>query len=323
MNNMECYNGSTEEEERRNNYINTKTLTQEESERTLSTCPDTSEHSVSHEDHHEIDMNAQAGPSLLGEDFEEITVSSTDLVEFEERSIDTEDELSDDDEEDKAKDREWIANCEQYGYGNARPDIAEKNADRSQTHPNLNLHRRSSTDCVPPRRSSLKQGLGRRRASMCYGKEFDVNLPGRTKPIRRRSSITFNEEVEVAEVVPMKELTDNMEDLWLQSKDYARIRERSYDLVDLASQGMKYCTRGLEDLMEDKQQSKIECWDAVLDEQDEQRERGSFNEEAMARAYRLSSVESRVEANIRAKKDEKEVENYLRETRNFCRRLSM
>ena len=58
---------------------------------------------------------------------------------------------------------------------------------------------------------------------MCSGEEFDVNLPGMKNPVRRKSSISFCAEVDVAEVVPVTELTDNVEELWLQSKDYDKL----------------------------------------------------------------------------------------------------
>jgi hypothetical protein len=173
------------------------------------------------------------------------------------------------------------------------------------------------------RRSSMKQGLGRRRASFCVGKEIEVDLPGNGAHVKRRSSITFCKEVHVTSVVPVLEMADKIEDLWFQSEDFDSILERSYALVDRAAEGQgRFCIRGLENLSKDHDTIK-DAIDTVLDEQDVQWDLGKRCEKTISQLYSLSSVDSKVEARMRAKQDVEAVKNYLKETRKYCRRLSL
>jgi hypothetical protein len=301
---------------------------------TLETCQEMSENSLLSSAGRDKQNFQTVMPRSLVDDnkYEESTVSTNDNFEFEERSIDTEN-LSDEDDngdDDLSNDNGYgDVNTARnlYGYQDKYPSIVEKQSTGiygyGDASPDLAkvIPRRSSMGCVP-RRSSMKHGLGSRRASLHFGEEFEVHLPGKHDPVRRKSSITFCEIIKIKPVVPATELTNKVEDLWLQSKDYDRIRERSYDIVDLADEGYKYCTRGLEDLMQEND-VRYDSVDTVLDEQDIQRDNGTFDDNAMARVYRLSSIDSRIEANLRAQKDAMAVRKYLRDTRKYCGHLSM
>lgn len=180
------------------------------------------------------------------------------------------------------------------------------------------------------RRSSMKQGSGSRRASITMGEVIEVRLPGRSKPVQRRTSITFKDTVTVKKVDPVHNLTEDPEALWFQADEYDRMREKSYHLVEKVEAGRgdkKYCTRGLENLMietaEQAEVLKYDGWDAVLNEQHLQKQEGMFNDEYMAQMYKFATFEDRKIAAGRAQKDAQEIENYLRETREYCRRFSM
>ena len=68
---------------------------------------------------------------------------------------------------------------------------------------------------------------------------------------------------------------------------------------------------------------KEEAWESVLVEQHLQESSGEYNDEYIADVYKFATVDTQKEANARALKDMKEIEAYLRVTRNQCRRMSM
>jgi hypothetical protein len=220
-----------------------------------------------------------------------------------------------------------------YGYGDVSPprDFSRKTTRRSSGYGDVSPPRDFSRKTT--RRSSMKQSGRPRRASIQFGGEIEVYLPYRDEPVRRRTSITFNEKVKIKGVTPVAQLTDEPESLWFQDGEYERIKEKAFELVDkvdkhgITNRGKKYCIRGLEKLMPSKAgqvlEHKYEGWDSVLNEQDIQRESGIFDEEYMAILYKYSNLSSKREAAERGGQDEAEIENYLRTTRRMCRRLSM
>jgi hypothetical protein len=159
---------------------------------------------------------------------------------------------------------------------------------------------------TPRRRSSVKGANGPRRM--------------------RRHSICFNEKVTVTPVVPTTEMVDKKSDLWLQGKDYDRIMTKVHAIADRAADGggPKYCTRGLEALiLNDEDPQKYEACDAVLDEQWNQIQNGKYDDKALSRIYKLSSISSKMEAKIRGLQDAKDIRKYTFDTRQLCRRMSM
>jgi hypothetical protein len=209
-----------------------------------------------------------------------------------------------------------------YGYGDTRPDDVAKYGYGDES---------GGSSSRAPRRSSMKQSGRPRRASIQFGGEIEVHLLGKTKPVLRRTSISFDEKVKVESVTPVSALTDKPETLWFQEEEYKQIISKCYNLVEKVEQGLtggkKYCIRGLESLMEpgseQKEANRYIAWDSVLAEQDLQRRGGRFDDENMAKLYKLLTIESKMTAARLARQDAAEIENYLQKTRMSCRRLSM
>jgi hypothetical protein len=178
----------------------------------------------------------------------------------------------------------------------------------------------------------MKQAGCPRRASIQFGGEIQVQLPGEDMPVTRRTSITFKSRIRVKEVVPIHDLTHEPEALWFQKDEYKHIKKSVKAVVRHTMVGdMRYCTRGLETLLltqEAAQMTKEKrsmAWDSVLNEQAFQRYSGVFDDEDMANRYKFNTAEFQQEAANRASQDAVEVENYLEGTRRFefCRRMSM
>ena len=210
------------------------------------------------------------------------------------------------DEEDKAK--------KYYGYEEASPS------------PSFH-HQRT------PRRSSMKQQGVPRRSSISYRGEVQNILPGQTKPVSRRTSISFKEKIRVKEVTPVRYLVDEPEQLWFQPEEYDRIRKKVVQLVRKEENGThlqnskKCCMRGLEGLLQDnlsrKSQARNNNWDSVLNEQYEQRNSNKYDDVDIGNVSKFSTLSNQREAANRAKQDAADVEAYLRKTRIMCRRMSM
>ncbi len=226
-----------------------------------------------------------------------------------------------------------FANPDAYDYEDATPDIRRDEDGKVERR----VNRHNSCSSLPqrmPRRSSLKQGDGsigrRRRASIQMGNEITVYLPGQEEPVKRRNSIKFSESVKVRNIEKMDQLTDSPKDLWFQGEDYARMRRNSWDLVNRVESGQtgigskKFCLRGLERLLdrETVQHKREQAWETVFTQQDLQRDRGSFDEEFVAKAYRRSTNQCAEAAVCRGKQDEKAIFSYVRGVSGYCRRLS-
>ena len=254
-----------------------------------------------------------------------------------------------------------VATCNKYGYGDASPDVNSKQyygygdaaPDVASSSPKMHQQRSTRT----PRRSSLKSSNDadcsysrRRRASIQCGEEIkEVMLPGR-RIVRRRSSIKFDEQVQVKKVIPTKDLVDDDDfeaanidvqrspnsKLWYQDDEYDRIRERSLLLVEYVENagenaaiddGRVPCIRGLEGYIGEnemiKQERKDDAMDTVLFEQYQQRQEGIYyDDDSMSRQYRYSCHESTLDAIQRAKNDEIAIEAYLKSTRKRCLKYS-
>ena len=244
-----------------------------------------------------------------------------------------------------------------YGYGDARPD-SEKNAygdsanSNNETRP-ARTPRRSSkkgggttedygygeacpdSDSRPappvrstPRRSSMKQGNsgGMRRSSIGFTGEMAVTLPGKTKPVRRRTSIAFAEEAEIRVVKPIATLTDEPDTLWFQDDELSKIKDRLRAVVSTVESGdinSRVCIRGLEGHIGGSTRIKVRAaWDAVKGEQTMQKMEGEFNEGGISSMYKLFTKESANQAAERAQQDAADIDKYQRDTRRMMRRLS-
>lgn len=152
-----------------------------------------------------------------------------------------------------------------------------------------------------------------RRSSMSAVSE--VKLPGRGKHVKRRRSITFNDNVSVQQIVPAKSLSDEPERLWFNYEEYVKMKQKNLALVssvdaDGFANGRKYCTRGLEKYMMnpiERDGMKYGAWDSVLLEQKHQHEKGVHCAESIAQLYKWVTLKSMEEAVDRARLDAQEV----------------
>jgi hypothetical protein len=267
-------------------------------------------------------------------------------------------DVTDDEEEEDSADK--------YGYGDCEPSTSandteedEAEIDRLLASQYTPTNEYSSTAFCPnrmPRRSSMtkssvaeSESPSSRRSSTSIVDEDALAMPsiegdrnivevllpvGRPKhdPVKRRRSITFDNDVDVQKIEPIKFLGGNGKDgsksLWFQENEYETIKMKTLALLDRVDHdsgiidGKKYCTRGLEKFMtpEASEVKKHQAWDAVLNEQFLQRKDGENDEETLANIYRYSTKRSQSEASKRANQDAVAAEAYLKTT--FRRRQS-
>ena len=183
---------------------------------------------------------------------------------------------------------------------------------------------------------------------------------GHSKPIQRRRSVDFDNQVHVKEVPPILSLTENVGDLWLQPRDFVEMKRERESLVSKVRNGQvakdnhgnrigngngnantntnanhnpssdDYSLRGLEKYIDidDHNRSRIikhRAWDTVLLEQDEQEILGDYDEQKIADLYKETTFASPEKAFVRAQQDEEAVKDYLKSpqtTRLMTRRLS-
>ena len=146
-----------------------------------------------------------------------------------------------------------------------------------------------------PRRSSMKGSDGaqasspsseRRASILAQGETYEILLPGQSKPVQRQRSITFDNNVNIQNIEPIRLLSaGGPQSLWYQENEYETIKFKTLALLDRVDHssgvvdGKKYCTRGLEKFMspESAEVKRHQAWDAVLNEQFLQRKDGEFD----------------------------------------------
>lgn len=171
---------------------------------------------------------------------------------------------------------------------------------------------------ITPARSSLKKHESSPRSSRLIEtkREIEIQLPGAREPIRRKSYIGFVDTVQIKRVRPVDQLVTDPQELWFQRYEYELIRRKASMVVNKVENGMtqgkKYCARGLEGTMKGTEHVmyRNNGWEAVLTEQYRQTCRGIFDEERIAKAYRLSSRHSQLEAVRRAALDQVDSTKY-------------
>ena len=191
-------------------------------------------------------------------------------------------------------------------------------------------NRRASMTDLPPRRSSLKTSRsGARRASISFSGEMTLNLP-LAKVVKKRSSITFNDECQVHEIEPVADMVDDPNRLWFRKHEYFDMQQKISAMIDdarKAGKGKKadfVCFRGLEPWVGGSSYyERKDAYDNVLGEQEMQKSRGNYDDEHIRTIYQFHTVDSQILASERAAKDAKDVEAYLELTRQMCLRLSL
>jgi hypothetical protein len=227
------------------------------------------------------------------------------------------------------------ADAMDYGYGDAAPDTRDYghgDAAPYSASSKSNNNTDSPRGARASRRSSMKQaGRVGRRSSIGYTGEVVLQILGQRDPVRRRTSISFDHYDEVAEVEPIKDLTDEPEKLWFQPKEYDMIRAKACLITDLATAGgcdvddKRLCTRGLEPHIhrDTVLQEQFMAKRSVLVEQAHQRNMGIFDDEVVAKIYQLTSMSSATRASSLAQHDYEVAEKHTRSTRKFLRRSSV
>lgn len=238
--------------------------------------------------------NNEGNKSFEAELTKQISVDDTRSMDVSEKTEDTVSEHEEEEEEEEAL----------YGY--------EETSPRSRRRASSSVPPPPSTPTKTPRRSSLKSSN---------------NNGSSPRKEHRRHSLTFSRDVVVATITPTPDLATK-KSLWFEEKDYEKMRKKIHAIAQRAQEGdgHKYCTRGLESLIrQDSETRRYKAWDAVLDEQEHQVASGlaHYDEDALSQSYRSACEESIAEASIRALQDQKDVEEYLKETRQNCRRSSM
>jgi hypothetical protein len=171
-----------------------------------------------------------------------------------------------------------------------------------------------------PRRSSMKQAGKPRRATIG---EIEVQLPGKSAPIKRKTSIEFND---VPEVEEFKVSEDFFDHIWFNKGEYEEIRSSNKKIIKCIERGTdkNFCVRGLEALLDNQQQvRRRESIGAVMKEQETQRNAGVFDAEKVSESYTSVCMESKAQAADRAETDNADIQLYLKSTIIALRRMSV
>jgi hypothetical protein len=219
-----------------------------------------------------------------------------------------------------------------YGYDDAAPDVESRERNEFDYYYGDRENNGDDSSRRTPSRSSMKQGGAPRRSSIGYTGEITVTLPGKNRPVRRRTSISFDQKEHIKEVEPVSSLTEDPKKLWFQAEEFNMIREKARMLTYIAVNGgdgmvkaKNICTRGLESHIDSKnvQEEQSLAWKSVFLEQSHQREKGTCDDETVSEMYQLASMQSQARARIRACQDEANIVRYTRHTRRMIRRGSM
>jgi hypothetical protein len=225
--------------------------------------------------------------------------------------------------------------AELYGYEPGSPDLARGDNDKVVSENTDHYRTASATNYQYdgtriPRRSSLKtcssyggeplsgrsNDVERRRPPPRRNSAIEVHVRGERNPVQRRRSIDFANKVHVKEILPVKDLTDNIRDLWLQPDDFAQMKEHRRSLLQkykhANESNLDDSFRGLERYIDRSgRRQKNMAWDTVLLEQDEQESSGYFDEYRIAELYKCTTQESPEKAFARAQQDREAVQEYL------------
>lgn len=245
---------------------------------------------------------------------------------------------------------------ESYGYEDAAPDVAKvakKKKEKVNADTELSLEnakpkkskkpkqlkglfhsfsaKKDPRTGRTPRRSSMKQEGKPRRSSIGYQGEIEVRLPGQARPVRRRRSISFDDDNALVEIEPVTEMNPDRKELWFQDEEYAVMANKAHMMSEFVMMGGEEMakkrnieTRGLEKLYDyaNVEETQQLAYRSVFLEQGFQREEGAFNEEVVSCLYKVASMQSQAQAIARANADAEDIEEYTRETRRRIRRMS-
>ena len=148
----------------------------------------------------------------------------------------------------------------------------------------------------PPKSCMKQNDSNRSEAEQPPLKRGEITSTCFSESNKRKRTIHFNEAVSVREIRSSLSLCKgDHRILWLQDDEYASIKEHLHWLLSQVNSkgvsktnGRKYCTRGLERLLNAKKDRKVdrmEAEEAVFREQTKQRLSGAFDDSRIAAAY--------------------------------------
>jgi hypothetical protein len=198
-----------------------------------------------------------------------------------------------------------------------------------------------------PRRSSMKSeysstSVSRRESIGSMSTQVvEVRVRGERKPIQRRRSINFDPQPQVQTVEKVTTMASSHE-LWVQEEEMAQMKANRKEHVrklKMKHRGMAAPAdasgdeeeeeedfRGLEKYVDKTGRiRRMDGWDAVLWEQEQQEIYGKFDDTKIAELYSKTTGPSPDKAAQLAKKDAEDIEQYLmtpRTTKLMMRRLS-
>ena len=140
--------------------------------------------------------------------------------------------------------------------------------------------------------------------------------------LNRKKSVQFSPEAQIHKVVKRRSQMSrqSMAGVWFEGEDFEDFVEDMEKCVEKMEQGKrlkdkKYSSLGLESLTEEgsaiRQANQEDAWDAVLCEQEAQREEGTRSSIQIMEAYQQISYESMLYAQELAQQVHEEVEDYL------------
>ena len=235
-----------------------------------------------------------------------------------------------------------------YGYEDATPDVAKINERGTAMGCNFafgsipqyqkhgKTHRRSSlSNSVSPNTTERWNPCyrGGRRASIGYGGEITVSLPGKEQPVSRPRFVNFCEELQTRDITPLHQLAPK-ESLWFQKDEFKTIRNTRYEIAKMVRKGKTgFCTRGLENLVgttgkdhtDPSHDAISKSLKSVMKEQTFQRDRGYFDADYVAKIYSYTTEQAALDAARRAQRDFEEIHDdygevarYLERTRKYA-----
>ena len=182
------------------------------------------------------------------------------------------------------------------------------------------------------RRSSLKTSdhyVPRRRNSIGPTTEIQVTLRDNTQ-VKRRTSITFQENDDVKEVEPVSSMVRRKEDLWVTKGERQQTKQELKYLTLLAREKPEalakssVCVRGIEHrLSDDASKNIFASRSSILHLQEIQKVIGVYDDDALRVVYKSMSGKSAMIAQKRAEEDYAHVRKSHRALQRMARRGSM
>jgi hypothetical protein len=140
---------------------------------------------------------------------------------------------------------------------------------------------------------------------------YQIHLPGQPESHTRSRYISFNYFVKVQTIPSVSELVKYSKQLWFQKCEYKRIRLSTSALISAIKDGKvkknEYCIRGLErqlNMKENNRKQRLLALHKTLDEHNEQKEFGIYDDIQLSYVYRIANCKFIIEAEKQGALDE-------------------